>query len=450
MEKIPFIPIDIDEEEEIVINPIIDSSTLLEKVQRRVVYIPRLRKYTEVMPKIYVLPVYIPELGALLSLDMSSKNLASRFYRETKNFEGIISRGKIFISVVHHLRPEINRMVSWGNVRSFDLQEDILRLYISNLINDFFITPALITKDGIVTPHRWFYLSSTGYFKFEAIVSYSLGIVYLKKENLLKAKLRHIWINSPMTVYEVKAGFIILYPNGHVRYIKPVFLHFTSDPSTLELISSGKGDYFLCFLISFYNYSSSYYKANLKTKCVNLVDSLAGLVLSPYDILPFLFPFMINLSDLYSLIFKFRVKKQVFYRIQNRMIKFGVPQNIELIKAFESLIKEQNKVMEITEDEDSYIVKLVNPVVIPFIIKNLYTTTKSSVKKLSERLLKSPQLISKIESLNTRFSDRMEWYTGDFKPIWGIGRVLAPRTNFMQKYIHIFRRIYSGSKSTHS
>ena len=443
MEKVPFIPLKV-EEEELVINPIVNPSTLLEKVQRKVVYAPHIRRYFEVMPKLYALPIYLPELGVLLSLDISSRKLARKFYDEIRNFDGVISKGKGFISAVHNLNSVTNRMVSWGNLQIFELPKDILQLYISNIINDFSITPSVFIKDCIVSPNRWFFISSKSFYRFEATLTYNSGIVYLEKKNLTNAKIRYIYLNSPMKIYEVKAGSVVLYPNGYVRYIEPVYLHFMSDPSTLDIFSSQNGDYFLHFLVSFYNYSTNYYKANLKTKYINLVDALAGLVLSPYDILPFLFPFMINLSNLGSLIFKFQVKKQTFYQIRKRMLKFGGSQNIELIKAFESLIKEKNKVLEITENENFYTVKLVNPVVVPYVIKNLYTKPKSSVKKLCEQFLKSPQFIFKVESLNMRFSNRLEWYTSDFKPIWGIGRVLAPRTNIMQKYISIFRRIYSG------
>jgi len=446
MNGINLIPANINEGEEVVINPVVKTSTLLEKVQRKVVYVPRLHRYLEIMPKMYVLPIYMPELGVLLSLDISSKNLARRLYEETRDFNGMITRGKIFVSNIYNLKKDRNRMVSRGNIRSFNLPEDILRIYLSNLMNDFAISPAIITKNGVLSPNRWFLLFSVRQYKFRAIVSYNILIIHLQKHNLSKPRVRQIWINFPMKIFEVKAGGIILYPNGFIKHFQPIYLHFSSNPSEIaELIPSEKGDYFICFTVSFYDYSTSYHDTSVKTKCINIVDTLAQLVFSPYEILPFLFPFMINTIDLYSLIFKFKVKKSVFNKILVRMMKFSSIQNVELIETFESLMKQRNKMLEITKTNDSFIVKMVNPIVIPYVIKKLYTSSRYFTKESCRELLTDSNLIARIESLNECFSKRMRWLNREFLPLYGIGRLLKPRAEMMKKYVNIFRSFYDKS-----
>jgi hypothetical protein len=428
------------EKEKVIINPIVDISTILEKLEMKVVYIPY-RGYYEVIPKTYVIPVYLPEIGTLLSLDIRSKNLAKRFYNEIRDFEGIISKGKIFLSHMYNFQHKINRVVSWGNIESFDLSEDIFRSYLTNLINDLTIMPSIVTREGIISPNRWFYMISTKYYKFQAFLNYNIGIVYLKKESLLKRKIKKVWINSPLTLYEVKAGFVILEPSGYIRYIEPIFIHFISDPLGI-ITTSNKGDYFLCFLISFNEYSTSYEKTDIKNRCINIVETLSELVFSPYDIFPFLFPFIIETRELTSLIFKFQVKKDVFLSFQKRLMKFGA-QNLKLIDAYEYFIKCQNKALKIIETEDTYVVKIVNPIVIPFLVRKSYDPKiKGFEKSYAEKILRSPNFIEEIEEINAHFSEETAWRTHNFQPFWGIVRFLEPRNELMQKYVNIFRNFY--------
>jgi len=433
----------INEKEKLIINPIIDPSTILEKLDRKIIYMPYYRRYHEIVPKTYVLPVYLPEIGALVSLDITSRNLARRFYNETKDFEGIISKGKIFLSRVYNFQSEMNRMVSWGNIKSFNLSEDIFQLYLSNLINDLIITPSIITQKRILSPNRWFYIASTGYYKFKAILHYNVGIIYLRKEFLLNRKIKYVWLNSPFKLYEIRAGFIIFQPNGYLKYIEPIFVHFTSDPSEMNIVGSNKGDYFLCFLISFNDYFTSYESADIKRGCINIVETLSELVFSPYDILPFLFPFIVDVQKLTSLFFEFEIEKNIFLKFQKRLMKFGVPQNLELIKAYEYLIKMKNRALEITENDDKYIVKIVNPLVIPFLIKRSYDFINRGLAEKSyiEVLLKRPDFINKIEELDKRL-EKLEWNAPDLRPLWGIGRFLKIREKLMLNYMNIFRSFY--------
>jgi len=435
----------ISENEELIINPIIDPFTLLEKVERKIVYSPKRRRYFEVVPRIFVFPVYLPEIGGLLSLEMISKELAKKFYNEVKDFDGLISKGKIFTSVIHNFRSELNRMVSWGNIRPFNLSKDHFQLYLTNLINDFVITPSIVTRRGVISPNRWFRIGSEG---FQATLHYNIGVVYLQRDFLLERKEKTVWINSPFNLYEVKAGFVIFQPNGYLKYIEPVPLHFTSDPAEEDIIiSSGKGDYFLCFLITFNQYFTSHEKSDIKSGFINIVEVLSDLVFSPYDILPFLFPLAIDTEKLSSLLFKFQVKKSSFFSFLRRLEKFSSPQAPQVVEFYESLIKERNKALKIIETEDTYIVKIINPILIPFILKKLYDPSIGKLQKNSiERLLRSSELMNELEELSNLSSQSSKFSSPEFSYLWGIGPYLRLRKNLMGKYVETFRKFYKIRK----
>ena len=127
------------------------------------------------------------------------------------------------------------------------------------------------------------------------------------------------------------------------------------------------------------------------------------------------------------------------------MMKFSSIQNVELIETFESLMKQRNKMLEITKTNDSFIVKLVNPIVIPYVIKKLYTSSRYFTKESCRELLTDSNLIARIESLNECFSKRMRWLNREFLPLYGIGRLLKPRAEMMKKYVNIFRSFYDKS-----
>ena len=432
---------DLEEGDILLINPLIDPSTLLEKAKRRIVYNPRLRRYHEIMPKTYIFPAYLPELGVLLSLDTVSKNLARKIYEETKDYNGIISKGKVFMCTAHHFRRDINRMVSWGTVKSVDLRNKILRLYITNLINDFYLTPSIVRGGTIISPHRWFFISSIGYHKFEAFLNYNFGVTYIEKEKICQRKVKKVWINSPLKLYQAIGGFVSFSPTGFVN-IKPVPLHFTADPIETDFVFKNKGDYFICFLISFNNYSTSYDTASIKSGNINLVESLVELVYSPYDILPFLFPLTIENEALNSLVYRFSIGKEIFRKIYSRISKFGAPQSSTLISGFESLIQEQNILLSVTEQANLYYVEVANPAVIPFLMKKLASEIDIRIKCSATKILEEPRILEKIRYLN-ELLNKKQWYNTEFLPLHGIGRVLIPRADVLRKYTQIYKDLTS-------
>jgi len=445
------INVDLKEGAELLINPLVDPSALLEKIKGKVVYNPRLGRHQEVMSKIYVFPVYLPEYGILLSLDITSDNLARTFYDLVRNYEGIRAEGTIIRCRIHRFRKDENRVVSWGAIKPATLNSDLSKLYVANLINDFYLTPSTIKNGCIWSPHRWFHISSHKDRKcmFEAIFNYNFGVVYIKRENIHQRKIKKVWLNSPIKLYEVIGGFISFHPTGFVD-IKKVPLHFTEDPVEMNIFLNGggyEGDYFVCFLISFNNYLTPYEDVDIKSGNINLVETLLGLVYSPYEILPLLFPFMVKNENLEKLIYCFNVDKEIFKKIIGRLTKFGAPQNLEFIRSYESLLMDNNRLLNVKEENDNYCVEIANPTLIPFLLKKLIDekyTRKSDV----EKILREQNILMKIKELDERFREEdKRVFNLNLSPLYGIPRYLTLRKKVLTDYIHIVQTTISHKTS---
>ena len=436
------IPPKIEEKYEMIINPLITPSTLLEKCEIKAIYNPRLKKYHEIVQKTYSYPVYLPEICVLLSLDITSIELAEELYDKAKDYEGLISEeGRIFCCRTYNYQSDKNRMVSWGNLRNYDLDYEIYNLYRSNLLNDFYITPSISNKGVLISPNRWFYIYSESSYRFEAFLNYNFGVIYIEKEKLSPTHVKTIkaWLNFPLKLYTVTAGFINFQPDGSVG-IKPILLHFTEDPCE-KVILEGKGDYFVSFLISFNDYSTSYEKASIKKGNINIVETLTKLVYTPYEILPMLFPLVIDDESLNNLIYRFTIEKKAFERIFFRLTKFSHSPNPDLIRAFEEFIRKQNPLLNIEEKNKYYHVEIANPGVIPFLIKKLIDKDKKSekIKKILEES-EEQAILKKIKRLD-ELSRSNHWYNLELSPIYGIDRVLKPRANVLKQYIKIFKEL---------
>ncbi|MEM4141037.1 MAG: hypothetical protein QXG36_08025 [Nitrososphaeria archaeon] len=381
------------------VNPIFNFYSIIEKVKRRIVYIPSNRRFIEILPKIYAFPVLLPEIGVLTSLDVTSEQLAKKIYESvSKDFESLISSDKIFISNIYNFDPKKNRIVSWGTMKTFNVDFNIYQLYLRNLFTDLLLTPSIITKEKIFSPNRWFYATSESYSKFQANINYNICVLYLEKDKLQIKKKKKIWLNYPLELYEIKAGVVIFQPDGYLRYYEPVFIYLTSEPSEIINIASDKGDYFLTSLISLNDYATTYINSDIKQGCLNIVDTLSEIVLSPWEIFPLLFPFLANKQKLSSLIFEFEVKENTFSTLKKRLMKFGAEQNPEIIRAYEELIKKENRAMEIIKTENIYVVKIVNPTLIPYLIKKVYDPNIEEINKIyPKELLNASDFLRKIK-----------------------------------------------------
>lgn len=423
------------------------ENTTLKRVKRDIVYNLTLDRYIEITKGLFLLPIYLPEICFLLSLDITSKNLAKSLYQQIINV-----KDEVVLSALYNYSDSENRVVSWGNVSSHRLPDDVLSRYQANVTYDLLITPSIVTsreivlpngttiapskRNRLISPNRWFH---TYYNNFQAVVSYNVNVVYLKRERLQQtlqqAKKRRIWVSFPLSIYEVEADAILFDADGRVK-AKPVDLHFDSDcwdpacdiSKILEQIE-GEGDYFICSTISFINDKIA----------VNIVDTLKPLVFSEYEILPFLFPLKVDPASLNSLLYRFTVEKSVYSRILSRLQKFS-KQSPQLAGAFNTIIK-QNNTFEINENQEDFIVSLVNPAVVPFVVKKALkiSNTNRPLAKTYFDLISgnTDQFISKIEQLEQKFR------TGpskDYLAIYGIDSLLSLRSTIMNKFIDLYKQ----------
>ena len=82
--KVKFIRPILEEKEMIIINPLVNFYSILKKIQRKIIFHQLFRKYFEIVQSTYAFPVYLPEIGVLLSLDITSEDVARRFYEEIR------------------------------------------------------------------------------------------------------------------------------------------------------------------------------------------------------------------------------------------------------------------------------------------------------------------------------------------------------------------------------
>lgn len=430
---------ELKEGEEVLINPLIDPSVLLKRVERRVVYNPRLREYHEVTPKKYVFPVYLPEIGILLSLNTVSENLARKLYDEAKDYEGIKSKGKLFLCKIHNFQKDENSIVSWGTLKPFELDNDrILNIYLFNILNDFYLTSSIIINDMLISPNRWFFMSSKSPYKFETFINYNFGVIYLKKEKLNHKKTEKVWIDAILRLYKVMGYFVYFQPNGFVN-VRQIPLYFTDDPKDNLIFENFEGDYFLSFIISFNNYSTSCDKVSIKSGNINLVEVLTELVYSPYEILPLLFPLFVEDNVLNNLFYSFTVRKEVFKKILSRLTKFGRLQNSMFLSAFDEFVKKRNKLLNIREEAENYWIEIVNPAIVPFLIRKLVTDEIVQIKKEILKILEEQIVLEKMKLLNKSFLEKQQWlYNLELRPLRGID--LDPRINVLRKYLLFYRK----------
>ncbi|RLG44222.1 MAG: hypothetical protein DRN81_05020 [Thermoproteota archaeon] len=433
--------IDLPQKKEFLINPIIDYYTILEKVNFKVTYNPFFRKRIVVRQRFGAYPAYFPEIGYLAVLETISPNLSREFYKETKEFERFYGDEKIIRSRIYHFNTEVNRFVSWGNYVSSKLPEEYYKLYISNLINDFLLMPSIVKRSGLIAPNRWFILESRTSYCFKTEVNYNVGIIYLTKDVLEKSKRIVLWLNSPLKVWEVPAGFVTFTGDGNVLYRDRILVHFLNEPTgEIESISN-KGDYFICFLWSLNDYKTNFpkFKSSVRKRVnINLVESLTELVHSPYEIIPFIFPNIMESIQIDKLIFEFEIKKDALSSIIRRLMKFSPMQHPELLKSFGEIFENQNKLFKIKEGNDKTLkVTVVNPTVVPFLLRGYISGREFEKKgKLLDSLIKNPDCaIKTLEDVQDEPPTSWKWCQ-----LGGIGNLIDLREKIFIQYMKIWKQ----------
>jgi hypothetical protein len=430
--------------EYLIVNPILGAHRVLEKKEIKTVYKHSLESPIQVLSRMYSYPVYIPEICGLLALDVISPQLARSIADLTGDFEGFYSENKVICSKLYNYDNKINRAVSRGQYTTFTLGDGEYDLYITNLINDFLITPSIVVGQGLYSPNRWFHIESEEFrspIMFRANINFNVGLLYLEKEELKRTREISFWANGPIHIFEVRGGLVKLSENGFVDF-KKVRVHFTSDPSQIQEEITNKGEYFRCFMISFNDYKTNYKKFPYEESFnINLVESLSELVHSPYDILPCLFPYNVNNVSLDSLIYNWEIKRNIFTTVCERFAKFSPEQSKELIDNYDGLMAEKNKLLEITPSKEAFHMKVVNPSVVPFLFKKGYVSdSRSILGKYAIEMINEKKLLSKLED-----AEKTGW-NKDFESL-KFSHVLAGYKNFLgyrTTQLRNYSRIYSS------
>lgn len=378
------------------------------------------------LPKIvvsvsYAFPMLIPEYGAVVSLDVTTRNYAEKIYNEIK--DGIYSCS------VHNYRDRENRMVSWNTFKTVPVDEKLKNILYQNIMNELKITPSFPISQEIISPSRWFCM----YIKcdnndYKNYFNYNVGIVYLKRDWLKNKKRIRAYVQSSLSLFEINSKFIILKPDGHVN-AKDIKLHFLessdNEEEILELVG-GEGEYYIAYFFSY----------NGGTTPVNIVDRLDVLLQSAYDILPFLFPYLAQTSKVEDPIYEYSLSKNVLKNILSRLSKFSYNQNPDIIKSLENGILRENKLIEVSEENDSYTIKIANPSLISLLIKELYYSTEYK-RDVYEKIINS--LLQKgLEGLMKELNPGGEYLI----PSYYIKNLISKVKNYSiirKKYVNIFK-----------
>ncbi|QLH74559.1 MAG: hypothetical protein HPY73_03240 [Methanomassiliicoccales archaeon] len=425
--------LNLQQKQELVINPILDFFTILEKSKINVVYNPFLKKYCTVRRNLGTFPVYVPEVGHMLSLETVSEEVSKEFYDETRTYEGFQSKERVMTAKLYNHDPDLNRVVTWGNYSSFAVPDRLYKLYLSNLLNDFLFSPSVIRRRTLISPNRWFIIESQNNYHFKCTANYNIGLIHLTKESLREARKVNVWLNAPQEVYEVKAGFVKFSTFGDVLFTNGVFVHFPTDPTELEPRIGPNGEYFICFMMSLNEYTTNWpsFSTSFGRNVVNinLIENLSELVFSPYELFPFIFPNYIGATrGLDSLVYEFMVGKDTFDRIVGRLMRFSSNQNAFLLDDYTAFVEDYNKLLRIELEEGIYSVRWLNPSVLPFLIKR-YPEGRRDINAM----LDNQDLLKALSEVNAEFANSK---TGcpRYMFLAGLGRYSSPRRTWLLKY----------------
>lgn len=443
---------DLVERELVLFSPLYNIFALATKTQKRVVYSKRLNEPIEITLKVFSFPVYVPEIGVLLSLDLTSLKYAKEFYEQISDLNELRNKGAVFTCTVHRHDKETNRFVSWGTIEQHSLAQlqcinDIIALYSSNILNDLMISPSTVVNNLVISPHRWFkIISYGGNSESNVNLYYNFGIVYIARDTLEECKSEqkiYTWSCIPEKAYGINALFIYLYPDGWV-IPKRIKLYITEDVKNelAELISADiKGEYFIARLLSF----SGYIKCpqGAPNVNINLVESLFPLLQSPYLILPFLFPLSFS-SDLKNFVYEYTVPENIVKTILSRIAKFSYTQDPRIVEDFESWLKETNRVLKVEHIDHSYYVKVLNPTIIPYLVKKLVTQRTSDTRLVREFLCeRNYDILSILSDINKkkRENEALRRHAPSITEmiIMGVGTYLEKRKKVLSQYINIYK-----------
>ncbi len=415
----------------LILSPALHWHHLFKKIRRQIIY-GDLENRISLKIHNYSLPAFFPELGCMLSLDMTSENLRRDFEEKTMDFGK--KANDIVISDIYNFDRSTNRIVSRGNYKFNKIDEKFHKLYSIALFTDLLVTPSLYLDRALCTPLRWFRIQSDDKPYFKSTANYNSAIVYLTKRDILNSEKMSIWMGERIEVFKTRCKIIRINQNGGV-WADNIFVFFRNHPenlSELEELSNG-GSYFIFFMISLNEYKTSYHLKKYYPS-INVVNYIIPLIYSKYDIFLMTLPLFSRSGIFSEKILQFNVNKKIFNKIIMKFTKFGEKQAIEMLRNYDKIYEHLNPFIQINSDiKDSYVIKVLNPGIIFNLIKMHLHDNPTISRNAREVMQKSELLLKEIQE-PSEFKYLM------IPSLSGLWEVNGCRKTNMNRYLELFKK----------
>ncbi len=156
-EKIPLYEISLPLQSNILVVPVFTSRPIFEKFRNIHIY-SDLTAGEIVVSHAYSIPVHIPEAGCTISLDISSEGLAQEFVELAHELK---RDQRIVIARLYNYDPQANRAVTWGNFTAHEVEENVYRTHMANVLNGLMFSPSVSAGKALWSPLRWLSLESS-------------------------------------------------------------------------------------------------------------------------------------------------------------------------------------------------------------------------------------------------------------------------------------------------
>jgi len=111
-----------------------------------------------------------------------------------------------------------------------------------------------------------------------------------------------------------------------------------------------------------------------------------------------------------------------------------------MVSLYESIVREDNRLLNIIENDRFYHVEVANPGVIPFLLKKFADTVYAREKYYAEKILKESKILEKIKHLDELLGKK-QFFNPEILPLYGIRRYLTPKAEVLMKYINILKEM---------
>ena len=349
---------------ELILNPWLTEGHVIEKIRSVMVGSPSSGVRDRIKVTTYSIPVHLPELGSIISLDLTAPSLKYELKRMIEN----PPENALLISYLYNFDERDKRAVSWGNFRLQKVKEEFYQLYAISVYNGLLFTPSIIrSKKTIWSPNRCIPLRGTGSFgNFRTYYCYNVFVAFIDPSQGEYKESRLELLGVDYTLADLEALYIELDESGHVTVHR---IKLQIPWTIMERIRELPRGYYIVFTETFNSYSEGRGGTYRRIGDVNVVTSMMRLIHSPYDVVPFLYPHFMSSRDGEKPLIEFIIPRETVRRVIRRFEKFAGRQNQNMIHLFEDMIRDRNPLLRITESEGVFSVELVNPTLIPSLIR---------------------------------------------------------------------------------